>query len=158
MPSDVPRLVLGHQTIVQMVHVVHGHLGDQHSRAQSQHGGQQVLVLTQETTDHGPAEDRAKAKQQSSSGTKDGRDVISNKVLKCHTLIILPVSCPGLCGHILQVRTSVEVQGGSDEGCGQQHIRNVLLGHESVLGMNGQMVCMTVLLPGLLTWPPATGS
>lgn len=71
------RLVLGHHSIVQMIHVVHGHLGDQHSRAQSQHGGQQVLILTQETADHGPAEDRAKAEQQSSSGTKEGRNVIN---------------------------------------------------------------------------------
>lgn len=158
MPSDVSRLVLGHHSIVQMIHVVHGHLGDQHSRAQSQHGGQQVLILTQETTDHGPAEDRAKAEQQSSSGTKDGRNVIIYIVQKGLTLMLLPVCCPGLCGHILQVRTSVEVQGRSDKCCGQQDIRNVLLGDKSVGGMNGQLVCMTVLLPGLLTWPPAKGS
>lgn len=100
---------LGHR-VVQVVDVVDSHLRDQHPRAQSKDGGQQVLVLAQEAANDRPSQHGAEAEQESAGGT---------------------VGSPRLHGHVLQVGSAVEVQGGADQGRGQEHARNVLLGDES---------------------------
>lgn len=58
------------------------------------------------------------------------------------------------------MRSSVEVQRGSDECAGQEDVRDVLLGDESEGGRDGSMNVLKGMrtVSVILTWPPATDS
>lgn len=52
-----------------MVHVVDSHFSYHHAAAQAEYGGQEVLVLAQETADYCPDKHRTETEQDSAGST-----------------------------------------------------------------------------------------
>lgn len=60
-----------HRQTVHMVHVVDSHFGDHDATAQTEHGGQEVLILTQETANDRPDQHRSETEQDSAGSTEN---------------------------------------------------------------------------------------